>query len=225
MDKTQRKKEKFVQREQRILEAALELLVEHGEEKVTVEQIANHVDIGKGTIYKHFDSKVEIYIRLLTDYENSIRSKLEEGIKEAAKGNLAAPARAYFEARMANPTRDRLFRRLEEKMIALNQAPEKIAELHRTRNALINSMNDLFTRRIEEGMLQSVPPYYYYYTYWALTEGAVELFHSKAFDQVDQDIDGLMRFIMEVGVHMGNKLHEQGGGSEANPGAASHFPS
>jgi len=210
MEKTQRKIEKFRQREQRILDAALELLMEHGEETVTVEQIANHVDIGKGTIYKHFTSKVEIYMRLLFDYERQLGDRLKEAIKELEAGNWAAPARAYFESRMSNPAKDRLFQRLEEKIIALKQAPEMIEELHKMRNAVFESMNDMFARRIADGYLQDVPPHFYYYTYWALTQGAVELFHSKAFPRVEENMEGLMRFIMEVGVHMGNK--KQNGG-------------
>ena len=206
MEKTQRKIEKFRQREQKILDAALELLIEHGEEKVTVEQIANHVDIGKGTIYKHFISKVEIYMRLLLDYERQLMDRLKDAVKDAEHGNYAAPARAYFESRMSDPTKDRLFQRLEEKVIALNQAPEMIAELHKMRHEIIDAMNKIFTKRIEDGYLYNVPPYYYYYTYWALTQGAVELFHSHSFEHVEEDKEGLMRFIMEVGVHMGNKL-------------------
>lgn len=207
MEKTQRKIERFRQREQKILDAALELLILHGEEKVTVEQIANHVDIGKGTIYKHFISKIEIYMRLLMDYEREVLHVLKNSIKEAEEdNNYAAPARAYFESRMSNPARDRLFQRLEEKIVALDQAPEMIEELHKMRRATIESMNAGFTRRINEGYLQDVPPYYYYYTYWALTQGAVELFHAGRFDHVEEEKEGLMRFIMDVGVRMGNKL-------------------
>ncbi len=205
MEKTQRKIEKFRQREQRILDAALELLLQYGEETVTVEQIANHVDIGKGTIYKHFISKTEIYMRLLFDYEEQLESSLKAAIQEAEQGNYAAPARAYFESRMSNTAKDRLFQRLEEKMIALKQAPEMIEKLHKMRNSIFESMNDVITRRIREGFLEDVPPHYYYYTYWALTQGAVELFNSTAFPLVESDKEGLRKFVMEVGVHMGNK--------------------
>jgi len=205
MEKTQRKIEKFKQREQKILDAALELLLEHGEETVTVEQIANHVDIGKGTIYKHFTSKIEIYMKLLFNYEEQLLERLTAAIIKAEEGDVAAPARAYFESRMSNPVKDRLFQRLEEKIISLKQAPEMIAELHKMRDDTIETQNDIFNRRIQEGLLQDVPPHYYYYTYWALTQGAVELFHSKAFSRVEDDKEGLMKFIMDVGVHMGNK--------------------
>lgn len=204
MDKAREKVQKFREREQRILDAALQLLLQYGEEKVTVEQIAEAVDIGKGTIYKHFTSKVEIYMRLLFDYEQSLAERLKESVKLAAAGDFAATARVYFESRIADPVRDRLFQRLEEKIISLELAPEAIDELHKIRNSIKDTLNVLFSQRIESGRLKKVPPYYYYAAYWALTQGAVELYHSKSFGPLVDDMDGLMAFIKDVGVHMGN---------------------
>ncbi len=205
MEKARQKVEKFKQREASILDAALELLIEQGEESVTVEQIAAKVDIGKGTIYKHFTSKTEIYMRLLFDYEQALANKLKDGIALAAKGDFKAPARAYFESRIADPVKDRLFQRLEEKIITLNQAPELMAELHQQRNSIEASLNDVFEQRIAEGKLKNVPPYFYYGAYWAITQGAVELYHSKSFEGLVHDMDGMMDFIMDIGVHIGNR--------------------
>ncbi|MCO1335113.1 TetR/AcrR family transcriptional regulator [Microbulbifer sp. OS29] len=223
MDKAKEKVQRFRAREQRILDAALELLLEHGEEKVTVEQIAERVDIGKGTIYKHFISKTEIYMRLLMDYEKSLAERLKTAVALAEQGDITAPARAYFESRMADPGKDRLFQRLEEKIIALNLAPEMIAELHNIRNSIVSSLNRVFERRMEQGMLKNVPAYFYYSTYWALVQGAVELYHSKSFSNVIEDREKLMEFIMDVGVHIGDmssrKVHE-GGASSHQSGSA-----
>ncbi len=205
MEKARQKVEKFRQRETAILDAALELLIENGEESVTVEQIAAKVDIGKGTIYKHFTSKTEIYMRLLFDYEQALANKMKSAIECAQQGDIKAPARAYFASRIANPVKDLLFQRLEEKIITLKQAPELIDELHQMRNAIENSLNQVFEQRIAEGKLKNVPPYFYYATYWALTQGAVELYHSKSFSGVIEDMDKMLEFIMDVGVHMGNQ--------------------
>src|SRR5690606_7053831 len=49
-----RKVREFRRREQEILDTALQLFLEQGEDSVTVEMIADAVGIGKGTIYKHF---------------------------------------------------------------------------------------------------------------------------------------------------------------------------
>ncbi|MFP5431126.1 MAG: TetR/AcrR family transcriptional regulator, partial [Gammaproteobacteria bacterium] len=48
--KATQKAREFRQREQAILDCALQLFIEQGEDKVTVEMIADKVGIGKGTI-------------------------------------------------------------------------------------------------------------------------------------------------------------------------------
>ena len=204
MEKARLRVQQFRQREQSILDAALELLLEQGEDKVTVELIAATVDIGKGTIYKHFTSKSEIYIRLLFDYEQTLKSQMEEGIALAAAGDdYTAPAKVYFENRMSDPVRARLFQRLEEKLIASGDEKEKLAELETLRQTVLQQLNSFFESRIATGELRDVPPYYYILTYWVLTQGAVELFHSQSFSRPAEDMSGLMDFIMDVGVHIG----------------------
>ena len=72
MASTERKIREFERREQEILSAALELFSGERWESVTVTQIAKQADIGKGTVYKHFASKDEIYARLALDFFNGL---------------------------------------------------------------------------------------------------------------------------------------------------------
>jgi len=44
----------------RLLEAALALFIEKGADAVTIEQITERADVGKGTFYRHFSSKDEV---------------------------------------------------------------------------------------------------------------------------------------------------------------------
>ena len=52
-------------REQRILDAAQELITHYGYDKTTVSEIAEVAGVSKGTIYLHFDSKVDLFEALL----------------------------------------------------------------------------------------------------------------------------------------------------------------
>jgi len=72
MVSSERKIREFERREQEILSAALELFSGERWESVTVTQIAKQADIGKGTVYKHFASKDEIYARLALDFFNGL---------------------------------------------------------------------------------------------------------------------------------------------------------
>jgi AcrR family transcriptional regulator len=73
----ERKEREFLRREREILQAALKLFSEDDWQAVTVEQIAERAEIGKGTVYKHFASKDEIYARLAADFQKQSLEKLE----------------------------------------------------------------------------------------------------------------------------------------------------
>ena len=65
------------------MKAALELLISENIDRVTVSKIASKAGIGKGTVYKHFLTKNEILVRIMLDYEQSISTRLAEGIEKA----------------------------------------------------------------------------------------------------------------------------------------------
>ena len=73
----ERKEREFLRREKDILDAALTLFGTEDWQTVTVEQIAERAEIGKGTVYKHFTSKDEIYARLAGDFQREALDQLE----------------------------------------------------------------------------------------------------------------------------------------------------
>ncbi|MDJ0863395.1 MAG: TetR/AcrR family transcriptional regulator [Gammaproteobacteria bacterium] len=78
----ERKQREFARRERDILDAALNLFDSDDWLSVTVEQIANAAEIGKGTIYKHFPSKEAIYARLTLDFYGALLSHLRSADTE-----------------------------------------------------------------------------------------------------------------------------------------------
>tara|TARA_R110002051_G_scaffold65769_1_gene119049 strand:- start:39273 stop:39947 length:675 start_codon:yes stop_codon:yes gene_type:complete len=202
MQKESRKVREFRRREQEILDTSLRLFLEQGEDSVTVEMIADEVGIGKGTIYKHFKSKAEIYLRLMLDYERDLAELLNsEGIER----DREALSRDYFAFRMSDPDRYRLFDRLEEKLVKSNQLPDLLEELHKIRASNFNHLTGVIQERIDEGKLEDVPAYFHYCAAWALVHGAMAMYHSPFWQDVIEDKEGYMQFLMDIGVRMGNK--------------------
>ncbi len=207
MEKESRKVREFRRREQEILDTALKLFLETGEDSVTVEMIADAVGIGKGTIYKHFKSKVEIYLRLMIDYERDLNALMKSVDFERDKEALS---RAYFEFRMRDPQRYRLFLRLEEKVLKADQLPELLEELHALRDSNLEYLNQLIKGRIAEGKLEDVPPNFHVLAAWALVHGAVGLYHSPFWSEQLEDQDRFFQFLMDIGVRMGNRRKREG---------------
>ena len=204
LQKASQKAQEFRRREEDILERAQELFIAHGEEKVTVEMIADAVGIGKGTIYKHFETKDEIYLRLMIRYESELAdvfNKLDDGEDK----DRARLAKEYFSFRMNDPKRYALFDRLEHKLTNTTSCPELVEKLHETRASNMEKLTSVVESRISEGKLQDVPAYFHVFAAWALAHGAVALYHSKFYQEFIDDKDGFFDFLAEIGIRMGNK--------------------
>src|SRR4051812_35642721 len=61
-----------------ILVAADRLLGKYGYKKMTIEDLANEVGIGKGSVYLHFDSKEEIALSHVDGIIDRIKGKLRQ---------------------------------------------------------------------------------------------------------------------------------------------------
>ncbi|MFI5346489.1 MAG: TetR/AcrR family transcriptional regulator [Elusimicrobiota bacterium] len=73
-----RKEREFKRREEDILAAALSLFNRDDWQTVTIDQIAAKAEIGKGTVYKHFTTKDEIYAKLVVEFHREILSELRK---------------------------------------------------------------------------------------------------------------------------------------------------
>ncbi|HLU56553.1 MAG TPA: helix-turn-helix domain-containing protein [Pseudonocardia sp.] len=89
-------------RVERVLDSAAELLVRWGYQRVTIEDVARHAGIGKGTVYLHFRSKDALFVAVLL--------RVHRGFVERMTDRMAADPRAVLPSRM--------MRRVYEEMTA-----------------------------------------------------------------------------------------------------------
>ena len=75
--------EAVLARREEILDAATELFAEHGFSDTMTQTLAERLQIGKGTIYRHFPSKQALF---LAAADRGIRLLQEESQREASKG-------------------------------------------------------------------------------------------------------------------------------------------
>ena len=76
----ERKARDFKRREKRILKVASRLFAEKGPDAVTIEMIAEAAEIAKGTVYKHFITKQEIYACILIDQYDKLAKLVEKNV-------------------------------------------------------------------------------------------------------------------------------------------------
>ena len=196
-DRIRQKKKLFLRREQKIIKAALDLLLATSIDGVTVSKIANGAGIGKGTVYKHFMTKNEILVRIILDYERNISSCLAAGIKKAENGDAGAAAKSYFEARLARPDLDRLVQQLEDRLLEDASIADQINDLHGIRRSNETSLSQMLTKQIGAGVLEDVPPHFHYLACWALAQGAVDLWFNKSWNYFENMNDQQIEFFIK----------------------------
>jgi len=98
-------------RGERILDATAELLLRYGYSRVTIDDVAQRAEVGKGTVYLHWRTREELFRAVL-------ERELAQALDEVAVGVLADPgswqlhrlARAVFLTLMRQPLLKALFR-------------------------------------------------------------------------------------------------------------------
>jgi AcrR family transcriptional regulator len=60
----------------RIIESAIELFSARGIDGVSVEEIAEAADVGKGTVYNYFQTKEDIIVAFVVDIERKVQEQL-----------------------------------------------------------------------------------------------------------------------------------------------------
>lgn len=204
LQKASQKAQEFRKREEEILERAQELFIANGEDKVTVEMIADAVNIGKGTIYNHFETKDEIYLRLMIRYEEEL-AEMFDRLNEGDTKDRAKLAKDYFSFRMKDPEKYALFDRLEHKLTNRTSCPDLVSKLHEIRASNLDKLASEIKSKIDDGTLENVPPYFHIFAAWALVHGAVALYHSKFYQEFIEDKEGFFNFLADVGIRMGNR--------------------
>jgi AcrR family transcriptional regulator len=89
---------------ERVLDSAAELLLRWGYQRVTIDEIARHAGIGKGTVYLHFPTKEALFLTmLLRAQRRSISAVLEQMLADPAEALLSRVCRSVYEHVVADP--------------------------------------------------------------------------------------------------------------------------
>jgi AcrR family transcriptional regulator len=153
-----RKERDFKRREQEILAAALKLSQTDRRQWVTIEQIAQAAEIGKGTVYKHFATKDEIYAVLALGFHHDVVTCLEQvPVSAKFEQRVRAVVRVFWEMYRQGKDYQRVVQYCERQDFRRGvsaETREKFEELDK-RFARITSW--LVQAGLDEGLLPKKP--------------------------------------------------------------------
>ncbi len=153
MSTQDRKAREFGRRGQEILDAALALFEADDWEDVTVDEIAEKAEVSKGTIYKHFVSKDEIYVRLAIDFQNRILGKMDEIDKAMpVLDRFRELTRCAWEVHLSSKELHRVFLYCSRTEFRADLPADILSDMQAVEQASALPLNALVAQGIEQGL-------------------------------------------------------------------------
>ncbi len=195
----ERKEREFQRREQEILGAALALFDRDDWQAVTIEEVAQASEIGKGTIYKHFPSKEDLYARLALDFNRQLLERLR-AIDPALDviGRLRALVRVFWETHVDSEKYHRLVQYCDREDFRSSISEATREEIRRLDDELHLLVTSLMERGIREGLFPagSTPRNLLFGAQSALV-GAIRLVRGGCLERGQQSPEELLAVITD----------------------------
>lgn len=171
------RKQQFEFRERQILQTAEQLLLDSGNYDLTLDSLAQHLDLAKGTLYKHFGSKDELLVRILIDYEERMYA-----VNAIDDGAAAGVARMVLQ-QLFRPQRAMMFNHLEEKLASTTSGLKhwfaKLYQIRRERMKRISAIAETYLMEQNSTM----PTRDYLASIWAVGQGGAGLLNSSFYQR------------------------------------------
>lgn len=171
------RQQQFKNREEKILATAEQLLLEAGSGDITLDSLADQLDLAKGTLYKHFSSKDELYLRIIIRYEEQLFN-----INKIDDCAAAGVSRMILQ-QLFNPQKALLFNQIEERLAASAHGLNRMfGELYEIRRARMKRLIDI-TSQYLKSQNSGLSTRDYLSTIWSIGQGGASLLNSSFYQR------------------------------------------
>ncbi|HQW53275.1 MAG TPA: TetR/AcrR family transcriptional regulator [Acinetobacter sp.] len=193
----------FIAREALIFQIAEQLLLENGEAGMTLDALAAELDLAKGTLYKHFQSKDELYMLLIIRNERMLLEMIQDTEKQFPEHLVF-----FMLHHLHHPERTSLFHQIEERLSTTGQGIQPLfSELYKVRRQrlrIIIRMTESYLLEIQSSMITRD----YLASIWSLTYGAAVILNSSFYQRYLGSRDTLRVAYIDQALAM-PKQHQQ----------------
>ncbi len=146
-----RKAREFKRREEDIIQAAFDLFAEYGIEFVTIDMIAEKAEVGKGTIYKHFASKNDIFAVLIIRQGHELLELLNSVPWDApVLVQMKKAIRVFWDMHIQDIRKFAVYRKCDQLLLMDDMAPEILIQFEKQSNMKNEFIRALIQRAVDE---------------------------------------------------------------------------
>ncbi|MGH0032646.1 MAG: TetR/AcrR family transcriptional regulator [Myxococcota bacterium] len=160
----------------RILKSAREIFFRDGFNEASLDEIASRAETGKGTLYRHFESKAELYVAVLA--ENG--TAFEERMRESVSGDGPAIERIrqiglfYRRYWLDHPEHFGIFWAVHSQAFIGELSRPMLEEVTRIWESPLRLVEQILTEGMERGEVRACDPWVMANVIWRTGNSAVE---------------------------------------------------
>ncbi len=172
----QRRVQKKAESHRRILESAKEVFFRDGFMNANLDEVADKAGVAKGTLYRYFDSKAELYVAILSHnsevFDEKFKGALVPGLSPVEK--LRRASRFYFRHYVENPDYFQIFWAIENQSV-IGEIPQSLVEQVTClweRN--LRMLAQIIEEGVREGVFLAYDPWETANILWTLANGIIQ---------------------------------------------------
>ncbi len=160
----------------RILEAARVVFFRDGFMDANLDEVAERAEVAKGTLYRYFESKADLYVAVLARdgrlFEDRLRATVSGELSPSEQ--VRRTARFYVEHWTRNREYFPIFWALENQAVIGEIPPGLVEEVTKLWEECLRILADVIARGVREGSFRSCDPWEVANILWTLANGLIQ---------------------------------------------------
>jgi AcrR family transcriptional regulator len=150
------REERKAQSRRRILESAREVFFRDGFMAANLDEVAEKAGVAKGTLYRYFDSKADLYVAVLADNGKVFGERMGEVARtgSSARETLQNLSRFYLDHWLDHPDYFQIFWAIDNQSVIGELPPAVVDEVARLWEQSLGVLNEVLKRGVESGELR-----------------------------------------------------------------------
>jgi AcrR family transcriptional regulator len=167
---------------QRILESARGVFFRDGFMAANLDEVAQRAGVAKGTLYRYFESKAELYVAVLSEngerFERKMRDTLESGLSPAEQ--VRRISRFYFRHWTTNREYFQIFWALANESVIGELPAPVVAQVTELWEKCLRMLADVLDRGVAERVFAPHDSWEVANILWTLANGLIQSEHASA---------------------------------------------
>lgn len=178
--------QKKAESRRRILESARDVFFRDGFMRANLDEMAEKAGVAKGTLYRYFESKADLYVAVLTNnqaiFYEQMRGASTTG--ETAVDRIRSIARFYFKHWLEHPDYFQIFWAVDNESVIGDLPKDVISMVAEFWETNLNVLHETLSYGVERGEFEVCDTWEIANILWSLTNSLIESDNTKARRQI-----------------------------------------